>query len=227
MNGFETWRQPSSEGSLIDSAKAGNADAFAQLIAPHYRICLLRAYSMLRNHSDAEDEAQNACAQAWENLWQYKGEGSFGGWLSRIVTNQCLRRIRDQKPQISVDEIFDSRTSFRLELIDQRVLPERAVGDKQRSRVLFREIHGLPPLLRDVLVMRYLRQMAMEDVAVELGISVPAAKSRLTRARCELKQRLEKVEGESKYSASLFRRTSQRQPAYVWAMCTPGNAGQF
>ena len=182
----------------------------------------------MRNYSDAEDEAQNACAQAWENLWQYKGEGSFGGWLSRIVTNQCLRRIRDQKPQISVDEIFDSRTSFRLELIDQRVLPERAVGDKQLSRVLFKEIHGLPPLLRDVLVMRYLRQMAMQDVAVELGISVPAAKSRLTRARCELKQRLDKVERESKYSASLFRRTSQRQAAYVWAMCTPGEyAGQF
>ena len=46
-NGFETRRDPSCEGSLVDSAKAGNADAFAQLIAPHYRICLLRAYSML------------------------------------------------------------------------------------------------------------------------------------------------------------------------------------
>jgi RNA polymerase sigma-70 factor, ECF subfamily len=226
-NGFETRREPACEGSLVDSAKAGNADAFAQLVAPHYRCCLQKAYSILRNYPDAEDETQNACTQAWEKLWQYKGEGSFGGWLNRIVSNQCLSRIRDQKSLISVDEIFESQSSFRLELIDQRAQPEHAAGDKELSRVLIKEIHSLPPLLRDVIVMRDLRQMAMQDVAERLGISVPAAKTRLTRARCELKQRLDRIMSKAIYGNSLFRRTCQPQAPYVWAMCTHGNAGQF
>ena len=120
-----------SDDALVESAKMGNADAFAQLIERYQRLCLSKAYSILRNHGDAEDEVQSAWVQAWTHLESYSGQGSFRAWLSRIVSNLCLMRLRKARyaPMMSVDEVFNSEGSFRLEVIDQRALPEQSVGD--------------------------------------------------------------------------------------------------
>ena len=187
-----------SDDALVQSAKMGNTGAFAQLIERYQRFCLSKAYSILRNRGDAEDEVQIAWVQAWTHLGSYHGQGSFGAWLSRIVSNRCLMRLRKARfaSMTSVDEVFDSEGSFRLEVIDQRALPEQLVGDDQVLQVLKKEIRGVPLLLREVLVMRDLRQLAMRDIAAELGISIPAAKSRLMRARFDLKKRLERHHGE-------------------------------
>ena len=203
---------------LAASAQMGDTGAFEQLIERHYRFCLAKAFTILRNHSDAEDEVQNACAKAWQHLQQFQGEGSFGGWLSRIVSNQCLMRIRERKGarMISVDEVFNAEGSFRLEVIDQRALPEDSLGDKEVSRMLNREIRRVPALWREPLIMRDLRQHSMQDIAAHLGISVPAAKSRLMRARQELKLRLIKQHGD-RGCCVLLRRSSRRKAAYVRA----------
>jgi RNA polymerase sigma-70 factor (ECF subfamily) len=209
---------PVSDAVLVEAAKMGDTAAFERLIKRNYQFCLSKAYSILRNRGDAEDEVQNACAQAWTHLWQFQSQGSFGGWLSRIVSNQCLMRLRERKGarMISVDELFDSDGTFRLEVIDQRALPEESVGDDEVASVLLQEIHRVPRLLREALIMRYLRQLAMRDIAKHLGISIPAAKSRLMRARVELKQRLAKHQGETGCN-TLFRRSNRPQAAYVRA----------
>jgi RNA polymerase sigma-70 factor (ECF subfamily) len=210
---------PTPDEVLVSSAKLGDASAFERLIERHHHVCMSKAYAILRNHGDAEDEVQSAWAKAWKHLWQYKGEGSFAGWLGSIVSNQCLMRIREQKGarMISVDEVIDSGgSSRRLEVIDQRALPEQEVGEGQVLRVLIKEIRGIPPLLREPLVMRDLRQLPMRDIAGQLGISVPAAKSRLMRARLELKQRLEKHHGEHG-CGTLFQKPASRRAAYVRA----------
>jgi RNA polymerase sigma-70 factor (ECF subfamily) len=209
---------PILDAVLVESAQAGDTAAFERLIKRNYQFCLSKAYSILRNRGDAEDEVQNACAQAWTHLWQFQRQGSFGGWLSRIVSNQCLMQLRQRKAarMISVDELFDIDGAFRLEVIDQRALPEESVGDKQVSKVLIQEINRVPRLLREALVMRYLRHLGMRDIAEHLGISIPAAKSRLMRARIELKVRLAKHHGGQSCSA-LFRRPGRPQAGYVRA----------
>jgi len=73
---------------LIDSARQGDTTAFGELIKRHYSSCLRRASSLIRNPTDAEDEVQNACWKAFERLAQFRGEGTFAAWLSRIVENQ-------------------------------------------------------------------------------------------------------------------------------------------
>jgi RNA polymerase sigma-70 factor (ECF subfamily) len=217
---FETRPTPAQppDEALVASAKLGDPSAFERLIERHYRFCLVKALSILRNHSDAEDEVQNACAKAWKHLCQFEGTGTFGGWLSRIVSNQCLMRIRERKGarMVSVDEVFDSEGSFRLEVIDQKALPEEAVGDDEVSRMLNQEIRRVPPLLREALIMRDLRQLAMRDIAAHLGISIPAAKSRLMRARQELKLRLAKHHG-GRGCGTLLHKSGRRQAAYVRA----------
>ena len=126
-----------------------------------------------------------------------------------------LRKARFA-PMTSVDEIFDSESSFRLEVIDQRALPEQLLGDDEVLRLLNKEIRGIPPLLREVLVMRDLHKLVMRDIAADLGISIPAAKSRLMRARVELKKRLEKHQGERGCS-TLLQERSGPLAAYVRA----------
>jgi len=207
-----------SDDALVESAKMGAPGAFAQLIERYQRFCLSKAYSILRNRDDAEDEVQSAWVKAWTHLESYHDQGSFGAWLSRIVSNQCLMRLRKARfaPMTSVDEVFDSEGSFRLEVIDQRALPEQVVGDNQVLHLLNKEIRSVPPLLREVLVMRELHQLGMRDIAADLGISIPAVKSRLMRARVELKKRLEKHHGERGYG-TLLQKPGGPLAAYVRA----------
>ena len=204
--------------ALVAMAKTGDEAAFELLIERHYRFCLAKAYTILRNHGDAEDESQNAFAKAWQYLHQFKGDGSFGAWLSRIVSNECLMRIRERKGarMISVDQLFEWEGSFRLEVIDQRALPEDSVGDAEVSHMLNREIGRVPARLREALVMRDLRQCSMREIAAHLGISVPAAKSRLMRARQTLRARLTKHYGDQGRYA-LVRHSSRRLAAFVRA----------
>jgi RNA polymerase sigma-70 factor (ECF subfamily) len=190
------------DDALVESAKLGNADAFAKLMERYHRFCLSKAYAILRNRGDAEDEVQNAWVQAWTHLGSYEVQGAFCSWLGRIVSNQCLMRLRKKK--------------FRLDLIDQRALPEDIVGDDEVALVLTKEIRGVPPVLREVLVMRDVTEVAMGDIASKLGISIPAVKSRLMRARLELRRRLTKHHGENG-GGTLLQKSARRRMAYMQA----------
>ncbi len=213
-SGYEAPDDPS-DAVLVTAARQGDAKAFETLIQRHYRFCFSLALSLLRDCGDAEDEVQNACVKAWERLWQYEGDGTFGAWLSRIVSNQCLMALRSKQHSgyVWLDEARGPDQGFRLEVIDQRALPEEEVGWQEVSAMLRKEIQHLPTMLREVLTLRDLRQFAMADIAVQLGISVAAAKSRLMRARAELRSRLERHLG-VKGQATLIQRAGRRQAAY-------------
>ena len=82
---------------LVTLAQAGNNQAFATLIERHHSSCSKLAYSILRDKQDAEDEVQNACWKAFEHLDQFQRDAKFSTWLTRIVVNQCLMRLRQTK----------------------------------------------------------------------------------------------------------------------------------
>jgi RNA polymerase sigma-70 factor, ECF subfamily len=183
---------------LVESARRGDGDSFARLIDRYGAFCFARAYWVLRNRGDAEDEVQNAWMHAWINLGSYQGPGAFRAWISRIVFNQSLMRLRKKKltPAISIDQVLYAERSYRLDLIDQRDLPEDIVGSDEVARVLTSEMRRVPPVLREVLIRRDVANVAIEEIAGQLGIGVSAAKSRLRRGRLELRRRLTKYHGE-------------------------------
>jgi RNA polymerase sigma-70 factor (ECF subfamily) len=180
------------DSELVKMAREGNRDAFGCLTQRHWTKCVNLACVFLRNRGDAEDEAQNAIIKAYEHLDQYKGDAKFSTWLFRIVANQCLMLMRCQRGVrvVHLDEVGSDFETVRVQLPATDPDPERALACSQLSQTLRSEVRRIPPLLRHALVLRDLRELPMNSVAEQLGISVVAAKSRLTRARAELRLRV-------------------------------------
>ena len=191
----------------------GDSLAFGELIQRHRTTCLKRAMLMIRNRSDAEDEVQNAFWKAFQRLEQFRGEGTFAAWLNRIVENQCLMRIREERNSrfVYLDETAES--NVRLELVG-KTAPEDQLDLDEVVSLFRKEISRIPPLLRNVMLLRDLEQLSMPDVACRLGLSVPAAKSRLMRARMELRSRIVKHCGR-RGAGTLMQMARYSQAAYT------------
>ena len=185
------------DDELVLLAKSGNDAAFTELIERHRSISFKLAYSILRDRSDAEDEVQNATWKAYSHLDQFNYEAKFSTWLTRIVVNQCLMRLRKDKRAkfLYIDDVQIGDEVGTLDLRDKADTPETDLGRREVSEILHQEVNRMPPLLKKVFWMRDIEERSMPDVAESLGISVAAAKSRLLRARHELKARLEKHQG--------------------------------
>jgi len=180
------------DAQLVGMAKQGDRDAFGELIQRHRRRCANLATSILRHGGEAEEETQNACWKAFRHIDQFHGEAEFSTWLLRIVENQCLMLIRRRRLAqfIHLDDLNSERGSGPIQLPAPDADPEGALGKREVLQALQTEIRGIPPLLRNVLVMRDVEEMPLIDLAARLGITVAAVKSRLLRARAELRRRM-------------------------------------
>jgi RNA polymerase sigma-70 factor (ECF subfamily) len=132
--------------------------------------------------------------KAFEHIEQFQQDSKFSTWLTRIVVNQCLMRLRQGRRAkfLYIDDTHVGDDLTTLELPDVRKSPEQTLGQSELAAVLKKEIRRIPPLLRNVFLLRDIQELPMPDVAEKLGISVAAAKSRLLRARLELRNRMAK-----------------------------------
>lgn len=185
------------DNQLVTLSQRGDQEAFAELIRRHTASCHKLAYSVLRDHQDAEDEVQNALWKAYEHIGQFQQDSKFSTWLTRIVLNQCLMKLRKAKRArfLYMDDVQVGEETATLDLPDDCPTPEQELAQKEIASVLDVEMNRIPSLLRQVFLMRDVQNRPMPEVAGELGISVAAAKSRLLRARAELRARLEKHQG--------------------------------
>lgn len=173
---------------VLDEAR--DFEAFDTLLERHRDMCTKRASRMLRNPSDVPDAVQNAFRKAFQCRYQFHGDGTFSAWLSRIVENECLMRLRSEKNKHFVPLEAPTDSLVRFEIVGSLVNPEDELGWKEVVKVLRKEMLRMPHVFRDVIVLHDEEQMPMPDVAERLGLSVPAAKSRLSRARRELRLRM-------------------------------------
>jgi len=180
------------EEDLLAAAQQRDEAAFAELMRRNESSSMKLALSILRDRQDAEDEVQNSYMNAWRYVPNFRGGARFSTWMSRIVTNQCLMRLRKGKRAnfLYLDEGPGGDVAT-IELPDLSPSPEAQLSGKTSVAALHGEIRKLPPLLRNVLILRDLNELPIDAVAERLGITIVAAKSRLQRARVELRRRLE------------------------------------
>lgn len=180
-----------SEFELVERARDHDGDAFAELMrrnsSPSFRLAL----SVLKDRQDAEDEVQNSFLKAWRALSTFQFESKFSTWFRTIVLNQSLMRLRSLR-RVRLDALDDEGEAGPREIAADQLSPEQELVRKELTTELHAEIRRLPGKLRQVILLRDLEELSVEDTAARLGISQPAAKSRLARARAMLRQRMER-----------------------------------
>jgi RNA polymerase sigma-70 factor (ECF subfamily) len=185
----------SDEARLVDAARAGDVSAFEQLIRRYDRNVFRIAQHITQNREDAEDVVQDAFLKAYQNLGQFQGQSKFYTWLVRIAVNEALMRLRRRRPErmVSIDEdVKTEEDSMPREIADWSPNPEQLYNQAELKDILGKTIQGLPPSFRMVFVLRDVEGLSTEETAEALDLSIPAVKSRLLRARLQLRERLTK-----------------------------------
>jgi RNA polymerase sigma-70 factor, ECF subfamily len=186
---------------LLLRARAGDREAFAEMVSPYVPTITRRARRLTGNAADAEDVSQEALLKAWSRLEQFSGSreentDDFSAWLARIAGNtsiDILRHRRDGKllsldePRGSAEETLGSGIAARNDN------PEERCARRQMGRILANAILQLPPDLRQACLLRDVMQYSSQEVADRLEISVVAVRLRLFRARRRLREKLEQA----------------------------------
>jgi RNA polymerase sigma-70 factor (ECF subfamily) len=183
------------ELALVTAARAGDIGAFEDLVRRYDRNVFRIAQHITQNREDAEDVVQDAFLKAYQNLPQFQGQSKFYTWLVRIAVNEALMKLRKRRPErfVSLDEdVKTEEDSMPREIADWSPNPEQQYNQAELKEILTKTIQGLPAGFRTVFVLRDVEGLSTEETAEALDLSIPAVKSRLLRARLQLRERLNK-----------------------------------
>lgn len=185
------------ELSLVDLQK-GNKQEFARLVETYSKPIYNLAVRMLNNTQDAEDVLQTTFLKAFSNISRFEGRSSISTWLFRIATNEALMLIRKTKPEIDLvgDDNEDEDIEEKLQLTDWCCLPESELLDTESQKELDQAIRLLPEKLKIVFILRDMDGLSIHETSQVLNLTETAVKTRLLRARLNLRQQLTEYFGE-------------------------------
>ncbi|TPI52713.1 RNA polymerase sigma factor [Mesorhizobium sp. B3-1-3] len=198
-------RQPAIEAAEIGAARAGDMalvrralardpGAFRTIIKTHNQRLYRIARGVVRNDAEAEDVVQEAYIRAFANLGAFRGEASLSTWLSRIVINEALGRLRKRKRVVAMPENPEAQIiRFPLNQNDLNPGddPERTMAQRQILGLVERATDSLPDVYRTVFVARVIEGLSIEETAELLGIRQETVKTRLHRARALVRKALD------------------------------------
>lgn len=180
------------EQLLIERARSGSSDAFAELVTRHSPQIYSISLKILQNHADAEDNVQNALWKAYESINRFEGRSRFSTWLIRIAINEALMRLRGVHPvHLTLDALTsENEKSLVSNISDDRPDPERQYLAKE---LMARAFLGLPPSLIDLFIRNKVGGWSHRELASEIGITMSALKSRMFEARSRMREQLRAV----------------------------------
>ena len=193
MGSLNTRPTTSSQGEerLIREALRGNQKALDQLFGRYSRALYPTALKLMGNPEDAEDALQDGLLSAFRNLRRFEGRSQFSTWLTRIVINAALMRLRSKRahPAASIDAESNGdgdEPAPAERIADRAPSPEEIYAQKEVRELFERNLKGLSPTLRSALVLRDLEGLSTEEAAETLGVPEGTLKSQLHRARVQL-----------------------------------------
>jgi RNA polymerase sigma-70 factor (ECF subfamily) len=182
------------DASLAQRVAARDTAAFELLMRRYNRRLYRLARSMLRDAAEAEDALQDAYLAAYQSIASFRGDASLGTWLSRVVANQCLARIRRQARRDNIVPIVsiagDPDEEGEPMAFDPIETPDRALVRAELRAVLERKLDELPEAFRTVFVLRCVEELSVEETAQTLNIPEATVRSRHFRARSLLREAL-------------------------------------
>lgn len=181
------------ESALVARAQAGDPAAFTTLVEHYQRKIYRIGKNITQNNEDAEDVLQETFLKAYEHLSGFQGNSKFYTWIVRIAVNEALMKLRKRKGDrfVSLDEPIETgEEEVKREIAVWDDNPEQRYSREEMQRILDEAVDDLKPDFRTVFVLRDIEELNTEETAEALGISVPAVKSRLLRARLALREKL-------------------------------------
>ena len=183
-----------SEAELIAMSCGGDRDAFYCLIQPCERGVFTAAMSILNNAADAEEVVQEAVMKALAALPRFRGEAKFSTWLIQITINEArLKRRKDRRhlyDSIDEQQTDDQGDAFPKDFADWREIPSEELQRKELREALKRALDSLSPKYREVLILRDIQHLSIQETAQVLNISEGNVKTRLLRARFQMRDAL-------------------------------------
>ncbi|WP_181173059.1 RNA polymerase sigma factor [Mesorhizobium sp. B2-7-3] len=180
---------PSGDMQLVHRALTRDPDAFRAIIKVHNQRLYRIARGILRNDAEAEDVVQEAYVSAFASLAAFRGQSTLATWLSRIVINEALGRLRKRRRTVEMPADPEARIiRFPLKSNDD---PERTMAQRQILALVERATDSLPDIYRMVFVARVIEGLSMEETADLLGVRPETVKTRLHRARALLRKALD------------------------------------
>jgi len=181
--------EENNEANLIAACKRGDKTAITQLFEQHYPSSLRTADRILRSRDEALDAVQSAYLAAFRHLDTFRGDSTFKTWITRIVTNQCLMRLRQSggvhTPLAALELVAPAASPA--------PTPERSMLSREIAAAISEGAAKLPPLLSQVFNLYTFSDLSVREVAAATGLTVPATKTRLFRAQLRMRQHLRDV----------------------------------
>ncbi len=179
------------EQELLRRVCAGETELFYELISPYQRAVYGAAFSVLQNEHDAEEVVQESFLKAFQHLAEFRGEAKFSTWLIQIAINESYKRQRKDKAH-RYESIEDSTRDeegdyWPKDYADWREIPSESLHRKELREALVRGLQSLPQKYREVLVLRDVQNLSIQETAEVLGISESNVKQRLLRARLQMR----------------------------------------
>ena len=166
----------------IAQAKQGDADAFSHLVTAYETSVYRLALRMCGNVHDAEEAAQEAFVSAWKGLPSFRGESKFSSWLYQLTTNACLDLLRREKRHRAAVPL-DEQTE-----LSSEDTPQRAAENAELRDTLQAALQELSDDHRQIFLLRQMRQLSYDEIGALLGLESGTVKSRLSRAKKQLRQ---------------------------------------
>jgi RNA polymerase sigma-70 factor, ECF subfamily len=180
---------PGLDRQLLERARAGDSLAFGELIRPHVPSMRRFAYAFARHWSDADDLAQEALIKAFRSIAGFEGRASLGTWLYGVTRSVCLDHFRSKLAHArdAEDPLEDRGEAAQASPLEG---PDRLLEAKHESQRLWRALKALPAEFRVPLVLFEIEGLAYEEIAHIEGVPIGTIRSRLSRARAQLKTAL-------------------------------------
>ncbi len=189
------------DSELVERIRDGDIDTFELIMRRHNQRLYRLARSFLRDDDEAMDVVQDSYVKAFYQLHQFKGPDGFAGWLSRIVSNESMMRIRKSS---RIVYISDDSEKLNMDITSPEPQPMEYLSGQQTQKLLEDAIDLLPMDYRCVYVMRAVQQLSTSETADSLGVSDDVIKTRYLRAKNRLQKILEKQIEDAGLSAFEF-----------------------
>jgi RNA polymerase sigma-70 factor, ECF subfamily len=181
------------EADLVAKAKAGDTAAFTELVSHYERRVFRMAKQITQNDEDAEDVLQETFLKAYSHLDDFQGNSKFYTWIVRIAVNEALMKLRKRRSDRTVpldDPIDTGEDVVAREIAVWEDNPEQRYSREEMGNILDEAVQSLKPAYRTVFILRDIEEMSIEETAQALNLSISAVKSRLLRARLQLRDKL-------------------------------------